>query len=233
MGTFGFDDFPEDEPSRKRLPMSIGISGSASAGPLLFRKYGEGMAPPNTDENQQDSTRRGISRPSMAMKRGRTGYSDSFRHELPISFGLSARIFLTDRLAINTGLSYTRYSSLRSRFSYDTNDLHKDWQYAHYLGIPVRLDWMAVNKKHFNLYLGAGLQADKCVYAIAGNERLYEREVLFGLNGAMGLQVNIVPMVGLYIEPEVSYALNKGSIETFRSDEPFVITARGGLRFNF
>ena len=233
MGTFGFDDFPEDEPSRKRLPMSIGISGSASAGPLLFRKYGEGMAPPNTDENQQDSTRPCISRPSMAMKRGRTGYSDSFRHELPISFGLSARIFLTDRLAINTGLSYTRYSSLRSRFSYDTNDLHKDWQYAHYLGIPVRLDWMAVNKKHFNLYLGAGLQADKCVYAIAGNERLYEREVLFGLNGAMGLQVNIVPMVGLYIEPEVSYALNEGSIETFRSDEPFVITARGGLRFNF
>ena len=232
-GTLDFDDFPEDEPSRKRLPMSIGISGSASAGPLLFRKYGEGAAPPNTDENQRDSTRHGASRPSMAMKRVRTGYSDSFRHELPISFGLSARIFLTDRLAINTGLSYTRYSSLRSRFSYDTNDLHKDWQYAHYLGIPVRLDWMAVNKKHFNLYLGAGLQADKCVYAIAGNERLYEREVLFGLNGAMGLQVNIVPMVGLYIEPEVSYALNKGSIETFRSDEPFVITARGGLRFNF
>ena len=233
MGTFGFDDFPEDKPSRKRLPMSIGISGSASAGPLLFRKYGEGAAPPNTDENQRDSTRHGASRPSMAMKRGRAGYSDSFRHELPISFGLSARIFLTDRLAINTGLSYTRYSSLRSRFSYDTNDLHKDWQYAHYLGIPVRLDWMAVNKKHFNLYLGAGLQADKCVYAIAGNERLNEREVLFGLNGTMGLQVNIVPMVGLYIEPEVSYALNKGSIETFRSDEPFVITARGGLRFNF
>ena len=232
-GTFDFDDFPEDEPSRKRLPMSIGISGSASAGPLLFRKYGEGAAPPNTDENQRDSTRHGASRPSMAMKRVRTGYSDSFRHELPISFGLSARIFLTDRLAINTGLSYTRYSSLRSRFSYDTNDLHKDWQYAHYLGIPVRLDWMVVNKKHFNLYLGAGLQADKCVYAIAGNERLYERVVLFGLNGAMGLQVNIVPMVGLYIEPEVSYALNKGSIETFRSDEPFVITARGGLRFNF
>ena len=232
-GTLDFDDFPEDEPSRKRLPMSIGISGSASAGPLLFRKYGEGAAPPNTDENQRDSTRHGASRPSMAMKRVRTGYSDSFRHELPISFGLSARIFLTDRLAINTGLSYTRYSSLRSRFSYDTNDLHKDWQYAHYLGIPVRLDWMVVNKKHFNLYLGAGLQADKCVYAIAGNERLYEREVLFGLNGAMGLQVNIVPMVGLYIEPEVSYALNKGSIETFRSDEPFVITARGGLRFNF
>jgi hypothetical protein len=92
---------------------------------------------------------------------------------------------------------------------------------------------MAVNKKHFNLYFGAGLQMDKCVYATVGDERLHEKQVLFGLNGVMGLQVNIVPMVGLYLEPEVSYALNDGSIETFRSDEPFVITFRGGLRLNF
>ena len=92
---------------------------------------------------------------------------------------------------------------------------------------------MAVNRKNFNLYFGAGLQMDKCVYATVGEERLREKQLLFGLNGAMGLQVNIVPMAGLYFEPEVSYALNKGSIETFRSDEPFVVTIRGGLRFNF
>ena len=92
---------------------------------------------------------------------------------------------------------------------------------------------MAVNKKHFNLYFGAGLQMEKCVYAKAGDERLHEKQLLFGVNGAMGLQVNIVPMVGLYFEPEVSYALNEGSIETFRSKEPFVVTVRGGLIFNF
>ena len=74
---------------------------------------------------------------------------------------------------------------------------------------------------------------DKCVYAHVGNERLYEKQVLFGLNGAMGLQVNIVPMIGLYFEPDFSYALNQGSIKTFRSDELFVVTVRGGLRFNF
>ena len=56
---------------------------------------------------------------------------------------------------------------------------------------------------------------------------------LFGLNGAMGVQVNIVPLVGLYLEPEVSYALNEGTLETFRYDNRFVITFRGGLRFNF
>jgi hypothetical protein len=67
----------------------------------------------------------------------------------------------------------------------------------------------------------------------AANERLREKEVLFGLNGALGFQVNIVPMVGLYFEPEISYALNEGSIETFRYNEPLMISARAGLRFNF
>lgn len=83
------------------------------------------------------------------------------------------------------------------------------------------------------MYFGAGAQMDKCVYATVGEERLHEKQVLFGVNGTMGIQVNLARFVGLYFEPEVSYALNEGTIETFRSDEPFVVTVRGGLRFNF
>jgi hypothetical protein len=36
MGTFGFDDFPEDEPRRKRRPVSIGMSGSVSVSPIIM-----------------------------------------------------------------------------------------------------------------------------------------------------------------------------------------------------
>ena len=240
-GTFGFDDFPEDEPRRKRRPVSIALSGSTSDSPI-FKSY-DVFEPPMADENKppytedatnpKDSLGTDGQQPAMAMMRVKSGYSDSYHHEIPISFGMSARIHLTDRLSINTGLNYTRYKSLRTRTFLATYDHQKDWQYVHYLGVPVRLDYMSVNKKHFNLYFGAGLQMDKCIYAKVGNERLHEKQLLFGVNGAMGLQVNIVPMVGLYFEPEVSYALNEGSIETFRSKEPFVVTVRGGLRFNF
>ena len=235
-GTFGFDDFPDDEPRRKRRPMSIGISGSTSDSPVMKVMADLAPEPPMDHEppkEPEDSLATETPQPAMAMMRAKSGYSDSYQHEIPVSVGLSARFFLTDRLSINTGLNYTRYKSLRTRWFAATHDQQKDWQYAHYIGVPVRLDYNAVNRKHFNLYFGAGLQMDKCVYATVGDERLHEKQILFGLNGAMGLQVNIVPMVGIYFEPEVSYALNKGSIETFRSDEPFVVTVRGGLRFNF
>ena len=233
-GRFGFDDFPDDIPRRKRRPMSIGISGSTSDSPMM--KPMADSEPPMDHEplpEPEDSVAAETPQSAMTMMRAKSGYSDSYQHEIPVSVGLSARFFLTDRLSINTGLNYTRYKSLRTRWFAATHDQQKDWQYAHYIGVPVRLDYNAVNRKHFNLYFGAGLQMDKCVYATVGDERLHEKQILFGLNGAMGLQVNIVPMVGLYFEPEVSYALNKGSIETFRSDEPFVVTVRGGLRFNF
>lgn len=165
-GTFGFDDFPDDTPRRKRRPMSIGISGSTSDSPMM--KPMADFEPPMDQEpspEPEDSVAAETPQSAMTMMRAKSGYSDSYQHEIPVSVGLSARFFLTDRLSINTGLNYTRYKSLRTRWFASTHDQQKDWQYAHYLGIPVRLDWMIVNKKHFNFYIGAGVQADKCIYA--------------------------------------------------------------------
>ncbi len=231
-GTFGFDDFPEDEPRRKRRPMSIGMSGSVSGSPIIKMMDVANPEVPPDFEMPKDTTAVETPAPTAVMMRNSRKYNESYSHEIPISFGVSVRYNLTDKLSVNTGLNYTRYTSTRERYYY-TGGADMDKQYAHYLGIPVRLDWLAVNKKHFNFYIGAGVQADKCIYATVGNERLREKEVLFGLNGALGFQVNIVPMVGLYFEPEISYALNEGSIETFRYNEPLMISARAGLRFNF
>ena len=231
---WGLDDFPDDEPKRKRIKVSVGLSGSASASPII-KMYDVNLEPPQGDmtgPGQKDSTEVETPEPARALMRSKSSYTEKYRHEIPKSFGVSARLHLTDRLSINTGLNYTRYASDKTRIFSDYT-YQNDRQYVHYLGIPVRLDWMIVNRKHFNFYLGAGIQADKCIYATVGGERLHEKEVLFGLNGAMGLQFNIVPMVGLYFEPDISYSLNEGSIQTYRSREPLVVTVRGGLRFNF
>ena len=240
-------DYPEESPKRSRPHVSLGISGSSfTTGSLRVVVQAPTTKPPLTDnlggsgpdwgdETLQPDTLAGSSASyaKAVMKKTKGTYTDSYDHEVPVSVGLSARIFLTDRLSVTTGLDYTRYTSVRNRYWSNTGEKHEDKQYAHYLGIPVRIDWMAVNRTLFSFYIGAGMKMDKCIYAAAGKERLYEKQVLWGLNGVMGVQVNVIPMLGLYLEPEVSYALNEGSIKTFRSDEPFMISARAGIRFNF
>ena len=240
-------DYPEESPKRSRPHVSLGISGSSfTTGSLRVMVQAPTTKPPLTDnlgssipewgdETLQPDTLVGgqASFAKAVMKKTKGTYTDSYDHEVPVSVGLSARIFLTDRLSVTTGLDYTRYTSVRNRYWSNTGEKHVDKQYAHYLGIPVRIDWMAVNRTLFSFYIGAGMKMDKCIYAAAGKERLHEQQALWGLNGVLGVQVNVVPMLGLYLEPEVSYALNEGSIKTFRSNEPFMISARAGLRFNF
>ena len=229
----GYVDFPADEPKRNRRKVSIGLSAMSAADPMS--KF-DASIPPLKEPGPVppvDSTGTDIPEEAYPLMKSKGGYTDNYDHEAPVSVGLSARFFLTDRLALSTGLNYTRYSSVRDRYFHATHDHQKDRQNVHYLGIPLRLDWMIVNRKHFNLYLGAGGQVDKCIYAKAGGEKLHEKEFLFSVGGTLGLQVNIIPMVGLYFEPDFSYSLNEGSIKTFRSREPFMVTARAGLRFSF
>ena len=251
-GTFGYEDFPEELPKRSIRLISVSLSGSVSDSPVFGRMDFDSFEPmlpgdssgnledpgytggyPETNDPPTDSLEVNLPQASKTIMRSKTKYTDSYNHEIPVSVGVSARIHLTDEVSINTGLNYTRYTSTRVRRYDAASAKQKDKQYVHYLGIPVRLDWMAVNRKHFGFYMGAGFQMDKCVYASVAGERLHEKQVLFGLNGAMGIQVNIVPLVGLYFEPELSYALNEGTIQTFRYDNPCVLTVRGGLRFNF
>ena len=235
------EDFPEVAPKRQRRPVSVGMSGSVSGTPVI--RMMDVYEPPHADHEQPippdppaDST--GVDMPDQEplqarMKTGSKGYTDKYTHEIPVSIGVSARFRLTDRLSVNTGLNYTRYNSTRNRRYNNTSRSESARQSVHYLGIPVRLDWMLVNRKHFNFYMGAGVQMDKCLYATVGDERLHEKQFLFGVNGSLGFQFNIVPMVGLYFEPDFSYSLNEGSLQTFRTREPFMISARAGLRFTF
>lgn len=236
-----FEDLPVEEEGHRRIPVSIGISGAVSDSPVMgmMMDYadspqGDLQGPPYSDSVPPvDTTGVDGPVPSKSMMRTKNAYTDSYDHDIPVSVGVSVRFHLTDRISINTGINYTRYTSTRNRAFLNSHQRRSDKQHVHYLGIPVRLDWMIVNRKYFNLYVGAGAQMDKCVHATVGDEILREKQFLFGVNGTVGVQVNIVPMLGLYLEPDVSYALNKGSIETFRSDEPFLFTARAGLRFNF
>ena len=226
-----FEDLPVEEVTRRRVRMSLGLSGSVSGSPMVFAMMD---AVPGTDlENPEPPDSLEVSVPSEAVKaRAKRAYNDRYSHHIPVSFGVSARFHLNKRLSLNAGLDYTRYNSVRTR-TFAGGHVQTDDQQVHYIGIPVRADWMFVNRKYFSMYLGAGAQMDKCVYAKVGVERLHENKFLFGVTGALGMQVNFTPMVGLYFEPDVTYSLNEPELETFRSKHRTMISARAGLRFTF
>ena len=226
-----FEDLPLEDVTRRRIRMSVGMSGSVSGTPMVFAMMD---ADPGIDlENPVPPDSLEVSVPSEAVKaRAKRAYNDRYSHHIPVSFGVSARFHLNKRLSLNAGLDYTRYNSVRTR-TFTDGRVQTDDQQVHYIGIPVRADWMFVNRKYFSMYLGAGAQMDKCVYAKVGGERLHEKKFLFGVTGALGMQVNFTPMVGLYFEPDVTYGLNEPELETFRSKHRTMISARAGLRFTF
>ena len=162
-------------------------------------------------------------------------YEEKQKHYQPISFGLSANILIYPKLSIGTGLVYTR---LRSDFTsvMPGNSILTE-QTLHYIGIPVNLQYMIWSKGGFSFYAAAGGQADYNMKANAKREGIkveQERDRLqFSVQGSLGVQFNIVPMLGIYVEPGVKYYFDNGSdVRNYFKDKPTNFNFQVGLRLN-
>ena len=159
------------------------------------------------------------------------------KHYQPISFGLTTNIPIAPRFSIATGLVYTR---LRSDFIRKMSDSEfKTEQTLHYIGIPVNLQYQIWNYRFLKIYASAGGQVDYNIKnqqkqsfnsqtSSDGRDRLQ-----FSMQGAVGLQCDIIPMLGLYIEPGVKYYFNNGSdVRNYFKDKPTNFKLQVGLRLN-
>lgn len=150
-------------------------------------------------------------------------------HYFPLKVGLSARIPVAPKLFISTGINYSLFIST---FEYTLSG--KRNQQAHYLGIPVRLDWVFASNKLFDVYVGGGLEGDFCVGATVGGNRISKDGFGLALQGAGGVQLNVTKHLGIYVEPQLSWQipLNNMVLETYRSTHPLLFTVAAGIRFN-
>ena len=151
-------------------------------------------------------------------------------HQVPIKAALSARIQLSERLNLTTGLEYSRY---KSSFRYSISG--EKTQIAHYIGIPVRLDWTLASNRWLDVYLGGGVEGDYCVGASLAGERINKDGFSLSLLGAGGLQLNVSDWLGVYLEPQFSYTFPRdyNVLETYRTFHPAVFTLSTGVRFVF
>ena len=155
-----------------------------------------------------------------------TSAVNHYRHDLPVSLGLTARMELTPRVGVESGLEYTYLHStvLSEAVQMD--------QRLHFVGIPVRVDARLWSRDGIDLYAGLGAKAEKCISATMGKIECEEPRLQWSTEAFAGLQYRIAPRAHLYFQPQISYSLTKTDLVTYRTETPMVFTLNAGLRFD-
>lgn len=158
---------------------------------------------------------------------------------IPVVAGLGVRMQLSETLSIGTGLDYSLLTrTFEGRYteglSVTTGDFNHTLQY---IGIPVDFFVKLVEKKDISLYSTIGTEAE---YAISNKYRLLGTDTVVGdkvdglqwsIGGGFGLEFNPGQLVGIFAEPTFKYYFNCDQPKSIRTDKPFQMVLRVGVRF--
>lgn len=163
-------------------------------------------------------------------------YNETKHHAQPVSYGLSFGYALNNRITLTTGVVYTRAVTDFIRSS--GNDNITETQRLHYIGVPLGVKYRVWGNRYIQTYATAGGQADFNVKATMTSGDVKTDvdcdNVQFSVNAAAGVQVDVVPHVGLYAEPGVKYYIdNKSAVATIFKDKPWAFNLQVGLRVEF
>ena len=164
-----------------------------------------------------------------------TGYEERENHHRPISYGLTLSYPLTERLSLTTGVIYTKLVSDFTQVMRKTQIQRE--QTLHYVGIPVNLSFRLWAQNGFRAYVSAGTLAywnvDTHLVTEGVTQKLPKDRMQWALNGSVGAQYDILPQLGLYVEPGLSwYPDNRSHIQNFFKDKPVNLSLQVGLRVN-
>lgn len=163
------------------------------------------------------------------------GYEERQKHHQPVSFGLTVSYPLSRHLSLTSGVVFTH---LQSDFvNIMRNQQISRKQQLDYVGIPLTLDYRFWTYKGLKTYLSAGVQADWNIHTSMQtqgvDQHLDKDRMQWSASGALGIQYDIIPQLGLYAEPGVRYYIDNGSrIQNFFKDKPTNFSLQVGLRLN-
>lgn len=166
-----------------------------------------------------------------------------YKHRLPVRVGLNVAYRLTDRLSVESGVSYTRLSSDMKDGT--KNNYSSSSQKLDYIGVPLNVKYRAFGYRRLSVYASAGLLTEKCVsgkttheYVISGEKKKHEAEDVaakpwqLSVNAALGAQFDVLRNVGVYVEPGVSYYFDDRSpLSTIYKEKPLNFNLNMGVRY--
>ncbi|MDR1985202.1 MAG: PorT family protein [Prevotellaceae bacterium] len=163
------------------------------------------------------------------------------KHNRPLNFGIRLKKNISKRLVIKTGLSYSYFLS-----EFNNTD-RKIQQKIHYIGIPVGIEFLLLNKNNFNIYASGEFTIEKGIsysykesaMEISGikdniTENGSVRGLQFSANAGFGISYNFLKNIGIYAEPNAVYYINDNrQPQSFRTEKPFNIGLNIGLKYDF
>lgn len=157
-------------------------------------------------------------------------------HAQPVKVGISVGYSLTDRWAVNTGVTY---SYLSSDFTADGEP--KQTQKLHYVGIPLSASYSLLKSRKAEVYVTAGGEVEKLVKGTVSsenslsenrNEKVKEHRPQFSAKAALGGAYHFTPALSVYAEPGVSYYFdNHSSVINVYKDRPTSFSLNVGVRY--
>lgn len=166
-----------------------------------------------------------------------------YEHQLPISIQLTLSRQLSRQLSVETGLSYTLLQSTNTTGS--STAYIQERQRLQYIGIPLRMGWQWYSKSSLSLYTSAGVMLEKPVHStldvnhFINDINTYSKQeklsvpLQWSTSVGIGIQYDITPHIGFYLEPSLQYFFNDGSsIKSYRTEHRFSITLPLGIRFH-
>lgn len=173
---------------------------------------------------------------------------EEYSHKIPVKVGLTARYNITGRLGVETGLTYSILSSsVKTGNSETGNNWSSGSQTLHYLGIPLNISFDILNSRYVNIYVTGGGMMEKSISGSIKTDEYVDgkfdrtlttnispKGLQWSVNAAAGVQANILPQLGFFVEPGVSHHFKNGSrVRSIYTDKPTDFSLGFGLRYSF
>lgn len=166
------------------------------------------------------------------------------RYDLPLRAGIRISLPLSNRLSIESGLTYTRLSS--SAESGSNDDYYSTDQTLHYVGIPLKLRCQIWENKRLSIYASGGGMVEKCVhgnshtdFVIGGvkysetEQSISEKPLQFSASLSAGIEAQLTSNIKLFAEPGLNcYIDNQSKVDNSYKDKPINLDLSVGVRFD-
>ena len=165
-------------------------------------------------------------------------------HRVPVTVGVGVQYELTNRWALETGVTYTYlHSTGKSEgvFTYTTT------QQLHYVGVPLSASYKFIDANRFEMYARAGGAVERAVSAKriqtigtaddnlsnSTTQKIDRQGVQFSTSVAVGAELKLSQRVGIYAEAGAGYFFDNNQPLSYRTEHPLSLTLQAGARFHF